>query len=97
MAVSLGSRRVRDRVFGAIFVALVITTAVAMTWLFRAEERTRMEERAAQAKATPGQTVGKVISRPDLILLGLILVSLLAPNYVIHSSKPSFHQTPSIY
>jgi 1A family penicillin-binding protein len=35
MAVNLWSRRVRDRVFGTIFVALVITTAVAMTWLFR--------------------------------------------------------------
>ena len=35
MPVSLWSRPVRDRVFGAIFVALVITTAVAMTWLFR--------------------------------------------------------------
>jgi penicillin-binding protein 1A len=35
MAVNLGSRQVRDRVFGAIFVALVLATAVAMTWLFR--------------------------------------------------------------
>jgi 1A family penicillin-binding protein len=35
MAVSLWSRPVRDRVFGAIFIGLVITTAVAMTWLFR--------------------------------------------------------------
>ena len=35
MPVSLWSRPVRDRVFGAIFVGLVITTAVAMTWLFR--------------------------------------------------------------
>jgi 1A family penicillin-binding protein len=35
MTVNLWSRRVRDRVFGAIFVGLVITTAVAMTWLFR--------------------------------------------------------------
>jgi penicillin-binding protein 1A len=35
MAVKLWSRRVRDRVFGTIFVALVIGTAVAMTWLFR--------------------------------------------------------------
>ena len=35
MAVKLWSRQVRDRVFGAIFVALVIATAVAMTWLFR--------------------------------------------------------------
>ncbi len=35
MAVSLWSRPVRDRVFAAIFVGLVITTAVAMTWLFR--------------------------------------------------------------
>jgi 1A family penicillin-binding protein len=35
MALSLGSRQVRDRVFGAIFVALVIATAVAMTWLFK--------------------------------------------------------------
>jgi 1A family penicillin-binding protein len=35
MPVKLWSRQVRDRVFGAIFVALVIGTAVAMTWLFR--------------------------------------------------------------
>lgn len=54
-----------------------------MTWFFRAEEKTRIEERAAEVKAIPGQTVGKIISRPDFILLGLILVSLLAPNYVI--------------
>src|SRR5687767_12221738 len=32
---SLWSRRVRDRVFGAIFVALVIMTAIVMTWVFR--------------------------------------------------------------
>ena len=31
----LWSRRLRDRVFGAIFVALVIMTAVVMTWVFR--------------------------------------------------------------
>ena len=35
MPVKVWSRQVRDRVFGAIFVALVIGTAVAMTWLFR--------------------------------------------------------------
>ena len=29
------SRRVRDRVFGVVFVALVISTAVGITWLFR--------------------------------------------------------------
>jgi len=35
MPVKVWPRQVRDRVFGAIFVALVIGTAVAMTWLFR--------------------------------------------------------------
>src|SRR6187549_412041 len=35
MPVKVWSRQVRDRVFAAIFVALVIGTAVAMTWLFR--------------------------------------------------------------
>jgi 1A family penicillin-binding protein len=32
---TLWSRRIRDRVFGVIFVALVVFTAMAMTWLFR--------------------------------------------------------------
>jgi 1A family penicillin-binding protein len=32
---TLWSRRIRDRVFGVIFVALVVCTAMAMTWLFR--------------------------------------------------------------
>ena len=35
MAVTFWSRRIRDRVFAVVFVALVIMTAVAMTWLFR--------------------------------------------------------------
>src|SRR5918993_3974470 len=35
MAIPFWSRRIRDRVFGAVFVALVILTAVGMTWLFR--------------------------------------------------------------
>jgi 1A family penicillin-binding protein len=35
MPVNLWSRQVRNRVFGGIFVALVIATALAMTWLFR--------------------------------------------------------------
>src|SRR5918993_2181298 len=35
MAIPFWSRRIRDRVFGAIFVALVIMTAIVMTWVFR--------------------------------------------------------------
>ena len=35
MARSLWSRRVRDRVFAVVFVALVVLTAIAMTWVFR--------------------------------------------------------------
>ena len=35
MALPVWSRRVRDRVFGTIFAALVVLTAVGMTWLFR--------------------------------------------------------------
>lgn len=77
--------------------SLVLASIVGwvMTWLFRAEEKTRMEDRAAQAKSTSGQTVGKVISRPDVILLGLILVSLLAPNYLIQ--KGPFWQKVAVW
>src|SRR5687768_3337083 len=35
MAIPYWSRRIRDRVFGVVFVALVILTAVGITWLFR--------------------------------------------------------------
>ena len=35
MRVPWWSRRVRDRVFGAIFIGLVILTAIGLTWLFR--------------------------------------------------------------
>ena len=35
MALPLWSRRVRDRVFAVVFVALVVLTAIAMTWVFR--------------------------------------------------------------
>ena len=35
MAIPLWSRRVRDRVFAVVFVALVVLTAIAMTWVFR--------------------------------------------------------------
>ena len=35
MANPYWSRRIRDRVFGVVFVALVILTAVGITWLFR--------------------------------------------------------------
>jgi penicillin-binding protein 1A len=35
MRVPMWSRRVRDRVFGVIFIALVVCTAIALTWVFR--------------------------------------------------------------
>jgi penicillin-binding protein 1A len=35
MAVTLWSRRIRDRVFGVVFIALVVLTTIAMTWIFR--------------------------------------------------------------
>jgi penicillin-binding protein 1A len=35
MAITLWSRRIRDRVFGVVFVALVVLTAMTMTWVFR--------------------------------------------------------------
>jgi penicillin-binding protein 1A len=35
MRLPVWSRRVRDRVFGVVFIALVVLTAIAMTWVFR--------------------------------------------------------------
>ena len=35
MAIPFWSRRIRDRVFGAVFVVLVVLTAITITWVFR--------------------------------------------------------------
>lgn len=77
----LGWQIVVARLVSSLILAFIV--GWVMTWVFRAEEKKRLEERAAQAKSTPGRAAGKVISRQDIILLALILVSLLAPNYVI--------------
>ncbi|MBM4159859.1 MAG: permease [Ignavibacteria bacterium] len=72
----LGGEMVAVRVVSALMMALVIGTI--MTGAFRREE----VERAGTSDET---MTGKIISRQDIVLIILLVISLLAPNYLIQS------------
>jgi uncharacterized membrane protein YraQ (UPF0718 family) len=68
------------RVITAVVMAAVVGTV--MTVAFREEEATRMAGQDNNGKAA-------IIARQDLILLGLLVVSLLAPNYLVQEGPYS--------
>ncbi|MBI2458001.1 MAG: permease [candidate division NC10 bacterium] len=76
----LGAEMAWVRVITAVVMAAVVGTV--MTIAFRREEAQRMAGQVNNHKAT-------IIAREDLILLGLIVVSLLAPNYLVQEGPYS--------
>lgn len=76
----LGAEMAWIRVVTAVAMAVVVGTV--MTLAFRKEEAERMANQANNGKAA-------IIARSDLILLGLIVVSLLAPNYLVQEGPYS--------
>ncbi len=76
----LGAEMAGIRVITAVVMAALVGTV--MTIVFRREEAQRMAGQENNNKAT-------IIARDDLILLGLIVVSLLAPNYLVQEGPYS--------
>jgi hypothetical protein len=81
----LGGEMVTARVVSALLMAFAMGTI--MWAAFRAEERQRGS--ALFAKDDPGD--GKVTSPAKVVLLALIVVSLLAPNYLVREG-PYLHK-----
>ncbi len=69
----LGAKMVVSRILSAIFMAFVV--GIVMSFIFKREE-TRKTQDSVDVKAS-------IIAKKDLILLILVLVSLLSPNYLI--------------
>lgn len=69
----LGAKMVASRIIAAFSMAFVV--GIVMTFVFRKEESQRTQYKS-NAKT-------EIISKKDVFLLLLILVSLLAPNYLI--------------
>lgn len=76
----LGAEMIWARVITAVAMAAVVGTI--MTVVFRREEAKRMDLKGPGGRAT-------IIARKDLALLGLLVVSLLAPNYLVQSGPYS--------
>jgi uncharacterized protein len=76
----LGGEIAWVRVLTAVAMAAVVGTV--MTLAFRKEETERMAGQMNHGKTA-------IIARSDLILLGLIVVSLLAPNYLVQEGPYS--------
>ena len=72
----LGSGMVWARVITALLMAFVV--GWTMTLIFRREE-------AARTSATGSGTAARLLNRVDAGLLALVLLSLLAPNYLVRS------------
>jgi uncharacterized membrane protein YraQ (UPF0718 family) len=76
----LGAEMIWARVITAVAMAAVVGTI--MTVVFRREEAERVD-----LKEAGGRTA--IIARKDLALLGLLVVSLLAPNYLVQEGPYS--------
>ena len=76
----LGAEMAWVRVITAVVMAGIVGTV--MTLVFRKEEAERMAGQDNNPKAA-------IIARQDLILLGLLVVSLLAPNYLVQEGPYS--------
>jgi uncharacterized membrane protein YraQ (UPF0718 family) len=76
----LGAEMAWVRVITAVVMGFVV--GGVMTLAFRQEESERMAAQVIGSKV-------RIISRSDLILLGLLVVSLLAPNYLVQEGPYS--------
>ncbi|MCX7866522.1 permease [Limisphaera sp. VF-2] len=79
----LGPKLMLARLVTALLMALVV--GWVMSLVFRREDRERMAALTA-AQADPPRNSGatlRVVEGRDLVLLGLLVISLLAPNYLI--------------
>lgn len=76
----LGAEMVWTRLVTAVVMGAVV--GAVMTTMFRGEEAERMKGQEAGGKAA-------IIARNDLVLLGLLVVSLLAPNYLVQQGPYS--------
>ncbi len=76
----LGAEMAWVRVITAVIMGFVV--GAVMTLAFRREESERMAPQANGSKV-------RGISRTDLVLLGLLVVSLLAPNYLVQGGPYS--------
>lgn len=74
-----------DMALARIIVAFLMSIVVGlvMTWIFIKEERERMKESAAVSEANPDNEKVSIIKKKDIVLLILIVVTLLAPNYLV--------------
>jgi uncharacterized membrane protein YraQ (UPF0718 family) len=77
----LGSTMVLARIVAALVMAFVV--GWVMTIVFRREEQARLQPVAAPSN--PGQATAPthLMGRADVILLILLVISLLAPNYLV--------------
>jgi len=75
----LGLKMVASRIISAVFMAFVV--GVVMSFIFRKEEIKRTQNLAGVKT--------KIIAKKDLVLLLLILLSLLSPNYIIQKGPYS--------
>ena len=82
----LGAEMLIVRLLAALLMAFVV--GWVMSVVFRREEAERLSamQAMAQSDAAP-----RLVGRSDLILLGLLVVSLLAPNYLIQHG-PYWHK-----
>jgi uncharacterized protein len=79
----LGAELLIARLVAALLMAFVV--GWVMSVVFWREDRERLAKvTASKAAGFPGD-VPRLIGRQDIVLLGLIVVSLLAPNYVVQS------------
>ncbi|HZM34998.1 MAG TPA: permease [Burkholderiales bacterium] len=82
----LGTEMLVVRVFTALLMAFIV--GWVMSFVFRREEAQRL---ATMQAAAPAGGAPRLVGRSDLILLGLLIVSLLAPNYLIQQG-PYWHK-----
>ena len=73
----LGGKMVGVRILAALLMAFVV--GGVMSLVFRKEEKTRAESNPSQA----AQAHTKVMKRADVVLLLLLVLALLAPNYIV--------------
>ena len=79
----LGAELLIARLVAALLMAFVV--GWVMSVVFWREDQERMAQVTAMKPAGSTGDVPRLIGRHDIVLLGLIVVSLLAPNYVIQS------------
>lgn len=75
----LGGTMVLTRISAALVMAFIV--GWVMTVVFRREEQTRVQPIAAPSN--PGGAPAHLMGRSDVILLILLVISLLAPNYLV--------------